>query len=73
MIGYYSIPCHQAKNLTPCYLKGDIMTAITHAREAKRKDGQIICYPIAAVKIPQRSAGEHQHQRFCNKRHRHRI
>ena len=28
------------------------MTAITHAREAKRKDGQIICYPIAAVKIP---------------------
>ncbi len=28
------------------------MTATTTAREAKRKDGQIISYPIAAVKIP---------------------
>lgn len=28
------------------------MTATTTAREAKRKDGQLIAYPIAAVKIP---------------------
>ena len=28
------------------------MTATTTAREAKRKDGEVICYPIAAVKIP---------------------
>ncbi len=28
------------------------MTATTTAREAKRKDGQIISYPMAAVKIP---------------------
>ena len=28
------------------------MTAITTAREAKRKDGGIIAYPMAAVKIP---------------------
>jgi hypothetical protein len=28
------------------------MTATTTAREAKRKDGEIIAYPMAAVKIP---------------------
>ncbi|MCL5105532.1 MAG: hypothetical protein M1133_15665 [Armatimonadetes bacterium] len=28
------------------------MTATTTAREVKRKDGQIISFPIAAVKIP---------------------
>lgn len=28
------------------------MTATTTAREAKRKDGQLVAYPIAAVKIP---------------------
>ena len=28
------------------------MTATTTAREAKRKDGEVIAYPIAAVKIP---------------------
>lgn len=28
------------------------MTATTIAREAKRKDGEIISYPMAAVKIP---------------------
>ena len=28
------------------------MTATTTAREAKRKDGQLIAYPMAAVKIP---------------------
>lgn len=28
------------------------MTATTTAREAKRKDGQIVSYPMAAVKIP---------------------
>ena len=28
------------------------MTATTTARESKRKDGEVICYPIAAVKIP---------------------
>ena len=28
------------------------MTATTTAREAKRKDGEVISYPIAAVKIP---------------------
>ena len=28
------------------------MTATTTARESKRKDGQLIAYPIAAVKIP---------------------
>jgi len=28
------------------------MTATTTAREARRKDGQIIAYPMAAVKIP---------------------
>lgn len=28
------------------------MTATTTARESKRKDGQIISYPMAAVKIP---------------------
>ena len=28
------------------------MSATTTAREAKRKDGQIISYPMAAVKIP---------------------
>ena len=28
------------------------MTATTTAREAKRKDGEIISYPMAAVKIP---------------------
>lgn len=28
------------------------MTAITTAREAKRKDGEIIAYPISNVKIP---------------------
>lgn len=28
------------------------MTAITTAREAKRKSGEIIAYPMAAVKIP---------------------
>jgi 3D (Asp-Asp-Asp) domain-containing protein len=28
------------------------MTATTTAREAKRKDGKLISYPIAAVKIP---------------------
>jgi len=28
------------------------MTATTTAREAKRKDGRLISYPIAAVKIP---------------------
>lgn len=28
------------------------MTATTTAREAKRRDGQIIAYPMAAVKIP---------------------
>lgn len=28
------------------------MTATTAAREAKRKDGQLIAYPMAAVKIP---------------------
>jgi len=28
------------------------MTATTTAREAKRKDGEVISYPMAAVKIP---------------------
>lgn len=28
------------------------MTATTTARESKRKDGQVISYPMAAVKIP---------------------
>lgn len=28
------------------------MTATTTARESKRKDGEVISYPIAAVKIP---------------------
>ena len=28
------------------------MTATTTAREAKRRDGEVIAYPIAAVKIP---------------------
>jgi len=28
------------------------MSATTTAREAKRKDGQLIAYPMAAVKIP---------------------
>ena len=28
------------------------MTATTTAREAKRKDGEIVAYPMAAVKIP---------------------
>ena len=28
------------------------MTATTTARESKRKDGQLIAYPMAAVKIP---------------------
>jgi len=28
------------------------MSATTTAREAKRKDGEVISYPIAAVKIP---------------------
>jgi hypothetical protein len=28
------------------------MTATTTAREAKRKDGQLISYPMAAVKVP---------------------
>ncbi len=28
------------------------MTATTTAREAKRKDGQLVAYPMAAVKIP---------------------
>ncbi len=28
------------------------MTATTTAREAKRKDGRLVSYPIAAVKIP---------------------
>lgn len=28
------------------------MTATTTAREAKRKDGRLIAYPMAAVKIP---------------------
>ncbi|MHB9035101.1 MAG: hypothetical protein ACYC64_00440 [Armatimonadota bacterium] len=28
------------------------MTATTTAREAKRKDGEVIAYPMAAVKIP---------------------
>ncbi|NLN75875.1 MAG: hypothetical protein GX139_06155 [Armatimonadetes bacterium] len=28
------------------------MTATTTARESKRKDGAIICYPMANVKIP---------------------
>ncbi len=28
------------------------MTATTTARESRRKDGQIIAYPMAAVKIP---------------------
>jgi hypothetical protein len=28
------------------------MTATTNARESKRKDGELICYKMAAVKIP---------------------
>ena len=28
------------------------MTATSTAREAKRKDGEVISYPMAAVKIP---------------------
>ncbi|MCX8053104.1 MAG: hypothetical protein N3B12_04800, partial [Armatimonadetes bacterium] len=28
------------------------MTATTTARESKRKDGRLISYPMAAVKIP---------------------
>lgn len=28
------------------------MTATTTAREAKRKDGEVISYPMAAVKVP---------------------